>query len=850
MVGPKFVTSFWFVAVTCPILLTIVAGCLNEPLPAVAIPETVVDTAGEFEVVESENTGLAESAQAEDVARQPTFPTAAVSDADDDPPATVEASEAALDSSEDPSDEQRDEPNKEPEQAEPEQGEPEQGEPEQGEPEQGEPEQGEPEQGGPEQGEPEQGGADQSADSDAQGTTEDDEEGAEAAVNPFSRRIEMPDFLPKDMEWLNTGGPLRQRDLKGKFVILDFWTYCCINCIHILPELKKLEKAYPNELVVIGVHSAKFEAEKGTKNIEEAILRYEIQHPVVNDHEHRIWNTIGVQSWPTVMLIDPEGFAVWYKSGEVTFDELDEVLEEAVPYYRQKGLLDETPIRFELLANHQSPTPLRFPGKVLADPAGNRLFITDSNHNRIVVTTLEGKLVTTIGSGAQGRGDGDFATATFDHPQGLALHNELLYVADTENHMIRKIDLNKKQVTTIAGKGFQGRNPWLGLDGNATFEDIPDRYVAKPADTALNSPWALWVHGDDLYIAMAGPHQIWKMTLDESEIGPYAGNGREDIVDGPLLPRRPHALGFSSFAQPSGLTSDGKNLFVADSEGSSIRAVPFSSEALVTTVVGSADLPHSRLFTFGDQDGQREDVLLQHALGVAYFDGRIFVADTYNNKIKVVDAKTGETTTIAGSGEPGASDSPAQFDEPAGVAYAGGVVYVADTNNHLIRTIEVATGEVATLSIEGLEPPQVSRPDHVPDFSKSPLVKIDSVSVKSADGRIRLSVALAFPPGWKLNKQAPLNYWLADVQDGGPAAVESNQHGAVEAEGANLTVSVPVTGEGKDAVRLSLVYYFCQEGGEGFCKMGTVVWNVPFEVADDEKRAAVLLPFEVKLTGP
>jgi DNA-binding beta-propeller fold protein YncE len=676
-----------------------------------------------------------------------------------------------------------------------------------------------------------------------------DERGVQLLPNPFPRKIAMPDF-PKDMDWLNTGGPLRLRDLKGKFVILDFWTYCCINCIHILPELKKLEKAYPNELAVIGVHSAKFEAEKGTKNIEEAILRYEIEHPVVNDHEHQIWNMIGIRSWPTVMLIDPQGNAVWYKSGEITFEELDEVLKVGVPYYRQEGLLDETPIRFELLANRQEPTPLRFPGKVLADPSGKRLFITDSNHNRIVVTTLDGKLMTTIGSGAQGDADGNFSSATFDHPQGLALHKELLYVADTENHTIRKIDLKQKQVTTIAGQGFQGRNPWLGLDRNATFADVPDRFIAKPLDAALNSPWALWVHADDLYIAMAGPHQIWKMTLDESEIGPYAGNGQEDIVDGPLLPRSPYQQGFSSFAQPSGLTSDGKQLFVADSEGSSIRAVPFSSDGLVSTIVGSADLPHSRLFTFGDQDGKREDVLLQHALGVEYFEGRIFVADTYNNKIKVVDAKTGETTTIAGTGEAGLSDSPALFDEPAGIAYAGGLLYVADTNNHVIRTIEVATGKVATWSIEGLEQPQISQPAAAPDFARSPQVKIDSTVVKAADGRVQMSVALAFPEGWKLNKLAPLECWLADVQEGGPVKADVSGRGAIEVDGVNLTLSVPVNGEGKDAVRVSLIYYYCQEGGEGVCKMGSVVWNVPFEVVADAKRDFLLLSFQVAVDGP
>ena len=522
--------------------------------------------------------------------------------------------------------------------------------------------------------------------------------------NPFARRISIPDF-PKGMEWLNTSKPLTKQDLQGKFVVLDFWTYCCINCIHILPELKKLEKAYPNELVVIGVHSAKFEAEKETKNIEEAILRYEIEHPVINDADHRIWDMFGVRSWPTVLMIDPEGNAIWGTGGEVEFATLDAVLKAGIPYYAQQGTLNRTPMKFDLLADQQDPTPLRFPGKVLADEAGQRLFIADSNHNRIVVASLDGQLLDTIGSEAIGRDDGSYDKASFDHLQGMALDGDTLYVADTENQLLRKVDLKSKQVTTIAGTGVQRRGAWPGMENVELTGELPTRFVSQPLETAINSPWALWVHEDALYIAMAGPHQIWKMPLDESEIGPYAGNGREDIVDGPLLPPVPFQQGFSSFAQPSGLASDGEWLFVADSEGSSIRAVPFDPRRQVRTIVGTANLPHGRLFEFGDVDGARDKVRLQHCLCVAYHDGKIYVADTYNNKVKVVDAKTGATKTVAGTGEPGSADAPAQFDEPAGIAYANGMIYVADTNNHLIRTIDLATGSVGRLEIQGLVAP-------------------------------------------------------------------------------------------------------------------------------------------------
>lgn len=685
--------------------------------------------------------------------------------------------------------------------------------------------------------------------------------------NPFNNRTPAPEF-PKDMTWLNTGGPLEMRDLKGKFVLLDFWTFCCINCMHILPELKKLEEAYPNELVVIGVHSAKFDNEKDSQNIADAVLRYEIVHPVVNDSEHRIWNSYQVQSWPSLRLVDPEGNWVAEHSGEITFEQLDAFLKQVLPYYRQKRLLDETPLRFDLLAHQQPATPLRYPGKVLADEAGNRLFIADSNHNRIVITTLAGKLLETIGSGTSGRGDGNFATAAFNHPQGMALDGQTLYVADTENHLLRKIDLAKKQVTTIAGTGDQARSPWPGLERLDRFDAPPKRWVGPTAKTALNSPWALWVHERDLYIAMAGPHQIWKMPLDESEIGPYAGNGREDIVDGPLLPDQPYDVGFASFAQPSGLTSDGQWLYVADSEGSSIRAVPFDASQKVRTIVGTAKLPYARLFTFGDVDGRGlatiartadggiardetgepriEGVRLQHALGVTYHDGRIFVADTYNNKLKVVDAKTGETRTLAGTGEPGHDDATATFDEPAGLSFASGKLYVADTNNHLIRTVDVASGQVNTLQIAGLAAPAPPKAVKKPTFSGATQVPIAASTVKALDGAVHLTVELELPKGWKINSLAPMGYLLEAVGNSGPVDRSKLVEKLTKLENpvAKFDISVPVTSGGQDTIRVSLNYFYCADES-GICKVGSVVFTVPVTVRDDAAQDAVGLRYKV-----
>jgi thiol-disulfide isomerase/thioredoxin len=512
-----------------------------------------------------------------------------------------------------------------------------------------------------------------------------------AADGPFRQRVKIPEF-PEGLKWLNVPQPIAMQQLRGKFVLLDFWTYCCINCMHILPELKKLEEAYPNELVVIGVHSAKFAGEQDAKNIAEAIQRYEIQHPVINDPQHALWTRFGVNVWPTVLLIDPEGYAVWGRTGEVTFEQLNKVLKPAIAFYGRKKLINRRPL--ELNRPASPDTPLRFPGKVLADEPGSRLFIADSNHNRIVIARLDGTLIDTVGRGTLGRADGDYASAEFNHPQGMALLGDSLYVADTENHLLRKVNLKTRKVTTLAGVGQQARKA-------ATLGRL-----TKPLDTPLNSPWDLWIHKDTLYIAMAGAHQIWRMPLSGLGIGPYAGNGREDIVDGPLLPSEPYQEGFSSFAQPSGLASDGTWLYVADSEGSSIRSVPLPPGRQVRTLVGTAHLAQGRLFTFGDVDGSAQTALLQHPLGVVFHEGQLYVADTYNNKIRVVNPADGTTKTLAGSGAAGNADGPAAtFDEPAGITAAGGKLFVADTNSHAIRVVDLAAGaKVTTLTIAGLKP--------------------------------------------------------------------------------------------------------------------------------------------------
>jgi thiol-disulfide isomerase/thioredoxin len=500
------------------------------------------------------------------------------------------------------------------------------------------------------------------------------------------RRVKAPE-LEGGVAWLNTAGPIHLKDLRGKIVVLDFWTLCCINCIHTLPDLAKLEKKYAKQVVVIGVHSAKFKNEKETASIRKAILRYEISHPVVNDANMKIWRSyLGEQgSWPTLVLIDPEGYVVGGESGEHLYETFDRAIAKLIDIHKKKKTLNEKPIKFELARyQEKGDSALFFPGKIVADAEGKRLFIADSTHHRIVITDLTGKKIAIAGVGQPGNKGGKFAQASFDDPQGMALKGETLYVADRKNHLIRALDLKARTVRTVAGTGEQGE----------------ERNKGGPATrVGLNSPWDLCFSGDTLYIAMAGHHQIWTLDLAKETLTPYAGIGLERIVDGPF--------GRSCFAQPSGLTSDGKVLYVADSEGSVIRAVGLAGKGAVKTFIGPEC--GRDLFDFGDRDGVGHDVRLQHALGVTFHDGKLYVADTYNSKIKVIDPARRSCKTLLG-GERGGWLAGAPFNEPGGLACAGGKMYVADTNAHRIRVVDLKTMAVSTLKLQGVEAPKLPAP--------------------------------------------------------------------------------------------------------------------------------------------
>lgn len=631
-------------------------------------------------------------------------------------------------------------------------------------------------------------------------------QGADVAATPGGQQRSWagtspaPEF-PGGLTWFNVQQPLTIESLRGHIVLLDFWTLGCINCQHIVPDLQQLEAEFGDALVVIGVHSGKYATEHDDDSIREAIGRLGLEHAVVNDPDFTVWDSFGANAWPTLVLIDPAGNLVGSHAGEGVYPLFQPIVQSLVAEFDARGELRRDPVPLDLSATTASSV-LAYPSDVAADAANDRLYIADAGHNRVLVAQLDGRLVQAIGTGEAGFADGAADEATFRQPQGLALSEDgrTLYVADTRNHAIRAVDVATGIVRTIAGTGRQAERVPTG--------DAP------ALQTALSSPWdAVEVRGV-VYIAMAGVHQLWAMDLRAGTVAVYAGTSREGVDDGPRL-------AMATLAQPSGITSDGAYLYWVDPEGSAVRRLRLDggADAEVETITGTG------LFDYGDEDGQGTSAKLQHAQGIAYGDGRLFVADTYNQKVRAIDGASFAISTLTGDSTRGWSDGTrdaAHFDEPAGLAVAGGTLFVADTNNHLVRTVDTSTGETATLTLSNLGVATASGPANV--------TRLDLPAQEVAPGASSLGVVVAAPEGYHLNSSAPSRLSLttgnAAVAELGERDLEWNS------DAAEVRIPVPVMlAEGETTVGAVASLYYCREGEEALCFIQQVEVTLPLHVS-------------------
>lgn len=453
--------------------------------------------------------------------------------------------------------------------------------------------------------------------------------------------------------WVNTARPLTADDFKGRLILLDFWTYGCINCMQVIPDLDALEKQFP-QLLVIGVHSAKYQGEGLSDRIRKAAERFGIHHPVMNDNDYKIWDVFKVRAWPTFVLLDDTGKEISRYAGEGHRKSLTRDIQKAIetrPHLKNEySDFVVKPAETGVLAY---PSHLTYAPQT---PWGELFFVSDTAHHQIVGFDTAGVIKIRIGSGKAELVDGDLKTAGFNRPRGMAVIDGKLYVADTDNHALRLVDLAAGSVTTLVG------------DGQRAY---------KIADNKLASPWdvELLADGKNIAIAMAGTHQLGQYNIDKGEVSILAGSGKEDITDGAALK--------ATFAQPSGLSLENGNLYFVDAESSSLRVLTAAGQ--IETRIGTG------LFDYGRLDGAYPKASLQHPQGVFATGGKIYVADTYNNALRVFDEQSKLLSTI--------KFTEVEVSEPGDVLVQDGAVYMTDTGNHRVIKVDLATKKAEAINL-------------------------------------------------------------------------------------------------------------------------------------------------------
>ncbi len=636
-----------------------------------------------------------------------------------------------------------------------------------------------------------------------------DPTGATRAPTTAAARGPAPDF-PADRVWLNVARPLSLKsDLRGKVVLLHFWTTSAIECVNRADDLRAIESEFAGRAVaVIGCHTARFKRESELDHVRAAVLRLDIRHPVVIDKGLDLWQRYGARAWPTVVVIAPDGTLVARVDGPDSRAALGDRIRTTLDQHAAK--LDPRPLQLRLERDREPALELEFPARVIATE--ERLFIADTGHHRVLVTTRDGRFLTAFGSGLRGLADGDAATAKFASPHGLALDGASLLVADTGNHAIRAIDLLRGTVETLAG------------DGNCA-KRAAGRSAAiaggRARETSLSSPLDVAVHsGGQVLIAMAGTNQLWRLDRAADRIEPFAGTGEPLRLDGDFAD--------SAFAEPTGLALEGRLLHVADSESSSIRALDLVLDQ-VGTIAGGGPDPRD-LFHFGDEDGKGFGRRFQHPAAIAARAGVLLVADTYNHKLRSVDTVSGRVSTVAGTGAAGGQDGPAEeatFREPCGVAAASGLVYVADTGNHRIRVIDLDAQTVSTLRLRGVPIPRCALERATsaavdptpPDFAGT--ITHAATRVTVMPGTVLVRVSLALPPGAEL------------VRDGPSRLRARRVHGAIDVDlaadpGNRVDPVLPVAVDGPGEFEVAALYYWRSRDGRTFLR--AVRWPVEVRV--------------------
>jgi len=583
--------------------------------------------------------------------------------------------------------------------------------------------------------------------------------------------------------WLGTTTQqLGIESFRGRFLLLDFWTLCCVNCHHVLAELRELEIQYQDVLTVVGVHSPKFEHEKLADTVLQAIHRHDIHHPVLNDPDMTTWSAYGVRAWPTLVLVDPEGAIAATYSGEGHGHAIAALLLELIEYHEKKGTLERGPGVYKPVP---SPTGVfRQPGKVEAIPKhyrelflGADLLVSNSAAHRLEAINHKDpeKVLWSAGTGERGSDDGSLATAQFCEPYGVAWLDEdqaqklgyHLVVADTANHLLRGVDLVNGTLHTIAGTGRQ----WMALE--------PTTGPAR--EVSLSTPWDVIIEGSKVIIAMAGDHRLWWCDMSVGQVGIFAGTSNEGLVDGDLAD--------AWFAQPSGLTGTVDDFWVVDAETSAVRRV---TGGQVSTVAGLG------LYEFGHRDGPGEQALLQHPLGsVLLPDGSLAIADSYNGAIRRYNPVTNQVTTLHRG-----------LREPSDIAVVGEGADIA---------LAIAESSANRIVVVGLPADSIHQGE---------TLRLVRAPIEVAPGRVQVTVIFEPPPGQKKDdRYGPSTQLIVSstprslLNSGGGTTIELQQSVHVSDTLDSGVLHVQAKGAS------------CEQGEFSACHIHQQDWGIPIVVA-------------------
>ncbi len=610
-----------------------------------------------------------------------------------------------------------------------------------------------------------------------------------------------------EKKWLNVSRPLEVSDLKDRLILLDFWSYSCVACIQNLPEIKKLEEQFGSKLTVIGVHSGKFENEKDPVAIKKAVIRYDISYPVIDDSDLKIWNSFEVKALPTLVLINPHGNVI-KTYVEEDLEKIKSDIKHFVSKYKFQVNREPLPIlleKFNTIGNVLSfPTKLEYAAdfsyKSRHLPV---IFISNSGQNTIIASSLSGEMVLKIGSGKKGFEDGSFDVASFNSPQGIAYRSGKLYVADFGNNAVREINFKDGVVRTIIGSGIRG---------DIISEDLDAK------DANLSSPTDVDFFGNGIAISNSGTHQILSYNPKDETISVLAGNGMEGSEDG----KYPE----NSLAQTSDMSVFGRKLYFVDATSSALRVL--SEDGEVQTLVGG------NLKKSGHVNGSKDQALLQHPLGVLADDTGVYIADSYNQKIRKYDFSSKKIHDLVGKnrGDKVGSSSISEFDEPEGMIAVLDRFYLADSNNN--RILVLSRGSFSTDLLNVMPPlklPKEGFLQYLPNLQKS-----EDIVVKSNS---EISIKIDLKNGWKINEDGPSFVNLLELKDDKEAnLVSSFDWHSVKSK----DLKISKLKDGKTYVLQGSIYY-CEDKPNALCYIKSYEQKITAESSEEGNKIIIKLGY-------